>query len=128
MALYPGECNVKPVNLDQDITICFGMMPLFDNVDAIIAVVGRRPSIERCTGCCNDELMYVVIRITISVINSCMVIKVVMSAKVRSSASIFYSGPKSIALIRKIVETIGMQSPKSLFVAGEEDMRFCICL
>ncbi|MBA7671609.1 hypothetical protein ES703_79768 [subsurface metagenome] len=102
------------------------MVPLFHNIVTVIAIVGRRPGIGRRSCGSDDVLVNVVIRIIIAVIYTCVVVEVVVAAKISSSAGVFDTVPKRIALGRKIIEAIVMPSSKGLFVAGDEDMRFGI--
>ncbi len=127
MAFYPGQGYIKLVNLSQDIAEPFGVVSLFHNIVTVIAIVGRRPGVRPRPGGSNDVLVNVVVWIIVAVINACVVVEVVVAAKISSPAGVFDAGPKRIALGRIVVEAIGMQSSKSLFVAGYEDMRFGIC-
>ena len=102
------------------------MVPLFYSIAAVIAIVGGRPGIGWCPGSCDDELVYAIIRITIAVINVCMVVEVVVAAKIRSPSCILDTCPKGISFGRIVIEAIVMSDSKSLLMSSEEDVRLCI--
>lgn len=104
-ATFPGECDVIVVDLDHDISECFPVAGRHGSPCAVVSVV-YRGVMERGPGCSNYVLVHVVIRITVAVIDSGVVIEVVMAGEVDARAGVFEADPESVSGRRIVIEAV----------------------
>ena len=71
--------------------------------------------------------MEIIIGIAITIIRSCVVVEVIMSAKVNLSAGCCYALPESIPLTRMVIETVCVKEFECRFMAKNEDVGLGIC-
>ncbi len=105
---FIGQCYRYVVNLCQDITVLFLMEDELRCPGTIVTAVEAVPVIHRRTARTRDDLVEVIIRISVVVINSCMIIEMVMAGEVDSTAPVPYALPEQVSLIRVIIKAIRM--------------------
>ena len=71
--------------------------------------------------------MEIIIGIAVTIICACVVVEVIMSAKVRLATRCCYALPERISLTRMVIEAVFVKEFECGFMTKYEDVRLGIC-